>query len=200
MLHIIGVNHRAQAQIPGTGLTEEQQIFSHCLLRTIEQFRPGFIAEEDSRQALTKRGKISIAKGIADVKEIEHRFCDPTEAERRAIGYRDGLSLEIDIFMSDREGMSNDEIFCKAHAIEIGRYFPVRERFWLERLHGCREVDAIFVCGDLHIETFGKILEHDGALYSVVQRGIGATEEDARFYRAVDYLAKHPQLADHDEP
>ena len=121
--------------------------------------RPAFIAEEDSEEALTNRRRVSITKSIADEKGIEHRFCDPTDAERKAIGYRDGQMLEIDLFMRDQGEMTNDEMFCKARAIEIGRYFPIRERFWLERLSGCRDVDAIFICGDLHVETFGKILD-----------------------------------------
>lgn len=200
MLYIIGLNHRAQARAPRSELTEEQKQFSDCLLRAIEQVHPASIGEEDSEEALAKRKKVSIAKSIADEKGIEHRFCDPTEAQRLAIGYRDGQMLEIQIFMSDQQGMSHDEIFLKARAIEIGRYFPIRERFWLEQLGGCRDADAIFICGDLHIESFGKILEAEHVPYNVIKRGIGVTPEDARFNRAVEYLAEHPELANPDEP
>jgi hypothetical protein len=113
MLYIIGLNHRAQARTQESELTEEQQAFSDCLLRTIEQVRPAFIAEEDSEEALTKRRRVSIAKSIADEKGIQHRFCDPTDAERRAIGYRDGQMLEIDLFMRDQGEMTNDENFAR---------------------------------------------------------------------------------------
>jgi hypothetical protein len=198
MLHIIGLNHRAQARTLGNELTREQQVFSNCLLRTIGQARPVFVAEEDCEEALAGRGRTSIAKEIADQAGIEHRFCDPSRAQRQAFGYRDGQSLELQLFMSDNEGLSNDEIFRKARAIEIGRYFPIRERFWLERLGGCCDVDAIFICGDLHIESFGRILDISGIAHRVVERGIGVTEEDARFNLAVAYLAEHPELADVD--
>jgi hypothetical protein len=198
MLYIIGLNHRAQARTLGNELTQEQQVFSNCLLRTIEQVRPEFVAEEDSEEALTDRRRVSIAKEIADQARIEHRFCDPNKAQRQAIGYRDGQSLELQLFMSDQEGLSNDEIFCKARAIEIGRYFPIRERFWLERLEGCRNANAIFICGDLHIESFGRILDSAGIAYRVAERGIGATEEDARFNQALAYLAERPELANAD--
>jgi hypothetical protein len=87
MLHIIGLNHCAQARTPGSELAEEQQVPSDCLIRTMEQVRPAFISEEDSEEARTKRGKVSVAKGIADEKGIDHRFCDPTDAQRQAIGY-----------------------------------------------------------------------------------------------------------------
>src|SRR5258708_6266900 len=200
MLHIIGLNHRAQARTPGSELTDEQRLLSDCLLRTIEQVSPAFVAEEDSEEALTKRGKVSIAQEIADKKRIEHRFCDPTDSQRKTIGYRDGQSLEVEMFMQDREGMSNDEIFCKTRAIEIGRYFPIRERFWLQRLDGCKNIDAVFICGDLHIDSFVKLLDMEGVEYKVVERRIGVTEEDARFYRALEYLVEHPELADAAEP
>ena len=91
--------------------------------------------------------------------------------------------------MSDEAGLSNDEIFCKARAIEIARYFPLRERFWLNRLNGCRDAQAIFACGDLHIETFGQILSDNDVQYRIVRRGIGLTPEDERFCQALEYLS-----------
>jgi hypothetical protein len=195
MLYLIGLNHRAQARTPESELTAEQLEFSDCLRRTIEEVRPSLIAEEDSEEALLKRSRISLAKELADEHGIEHRFCDPNEEQRRAMGYQDGSWLETQIFMGDREGLSHEEIFCRARAIEIGRYFPIRERFWLDRLYGCTDADVIFVCGDLHIEGFGNILESSGIPSSVVQRAIGLTEEDGRFDAALKYLRAHPELA-----
>ncbi len=195
MLHLIGINHRVQARTPESELTAEQLEFSDCLRRTIEEVGPSLIAEEDSEEALLKRNRISLAKEIADEHGIEHRFCDPNEEQRRAIGYQDGGWLETQMFMSDREGLSNEEIFCRARAIEIGRYFPIRERFWLDRLCGCTDADVVFVCGDLHIESFGKILDSNGIPSRIVQRAIGLTEEDRRFDEALRYLREHPELA-----
>jgi hypothetical protein len=194
MLHLLGLNHSAQARLPGIDFTESQRAFAGCLRRTIEEVRPILIAEEDSADALAVRGKVSIGKEIAGEYGIEHMFCDPTEEQRRALGYRDGQSLELEIFMRDGEGLSNEDIFCKARAIEIGRYFPMRERFWLQRLNGFLDSDVVFVCGDLHIESFGNMLESKGVPYRVVQRGIGLKPEDARFEKAVQYLKEHPEV------
>ena len=84
-----------------------------------------------------------------------------------------------------------------ACAIEIGRYFPIREKFWLERLNveECRAREVIFVCGDLHIEndSFTKLLEENAVPYAVVERGIGIAEDD-QDYVALDYLRKHPEV------
>jgi hypothetical protein len=194
MLHLLGLNHSAQARLPGIDLTESQKAFAGCLRRTIEEVRPILIAEEDSADALAVRGKVSIGKEIAGKYGIEHMFCDPTEEQRRALGYRDGQSLELEIFMRDSKGLSNEEIFCKARAIEIGRYFPMREQFWLQRLNGFLDSGVVFVCGDLHIESFGNMLESKGVPCRVVQRGIGLQPEDARFDKAVQYLKEHPEV------
>jgi hypothetical protein len=97
--------------------------------------------------------------------------------------------------MTDDENLSNDEIHLKGRAIELGHYFPIRERFWLERLHGCRKSDAIFVCGNAHIRTLTTLLDAEGIKYSIVERGIGVTpEEDEDWSRIEKYLEAHPQL------
>jgi hypothetical protein len=195
MLYIIGLAHRAQARPPEGQLSEAQQRFSDRLRRTVEEVRPVFIAEEDSGDALAERHQFSIAKAIADEKRIEHRFCDPTREERDAMGYKDGQTLELEIFMNNEENLSNDEILLKGRAIEIGRYFPIREQFWLNRLDGCRDRDAVFICGDGHVESFGKLLQANKVPLQVVERGIGLTPEDAWFDRALHYLKEHPELA-----
>jgi hypothetical protein len=196
MLFIIGIAHRAQARKPNADKTEAQREFTSCVKRTIEKVRPAFIAEEDSAEALAERGEVSIAKEIADGMGIEHRFCDPTREQRSAIGYRDGQSLEIEIFMRDQEGLSDDEIRNIARAIEIGVYFPIREQFWLERLDGCHDNDAIFICGDGHIKSdgFRRSLENSDIQYKLASRGIGLTEEDRWFDDALQYFKKHPEL------
>jgi hypothetical protein len=196
MLSIIGVAHRAQARKRNSELTDAQRAFAFCLRRLLEQVKSKFIAEEHSTEALTELGEISIVKEIADEQGIEHRFCDPTRAERLAIGYKDGQSLQLSWFMGGEENeLSPDELRLKAHATEIARYFPIRERFWLERLNGSRDSDAIFICGDGHIESFGKLLEGSRIPYRIVERGIGITAEDAWFERAKQYLSDHPELA-----
>jgi hypothetical protein len=101
MLYLIGLAHRAQSRKPDLETTEAQQAFERCLRRTIEEVRLALIAEEDSEEALADRHEVSIARDIANQNNIEHRFCDPTQEQRRAIGYRDGQSLELNIFMHD---------------------------------------------------------------------------------------------------
>lgn len=195
MLYIIGIAHRAQARKPDGKLTDEQQAFASCLRHAIEKTHPAFIGEEDNEEFLLKRAEISISKEIAEENDnIEHRFCDPNTEERLLIGYKNFMSVSLELWMVEPE-LSNDELTCKARAIEISRYFPIRERFWLERLKGFGDVNSVSVCGDIHIESFGALLESEGIPHAVVQRGIGVNEKDEPYYQASEYLKVHPDLA-----
>ena len=119
---------------------------------------------------------VSIAQETADKSGIEHRFCGPTQEQRDAIGYRDGQSRELEIFMQDEDGLSNDEIMLKDRAIEIGRYSPI--------------------CGDAHIDSFGRLLDSNRIEYRIVGHGIGLAEEGRLFESAVQYVKNHPELMD----
>jgi hypothetical protein len=192
MLHIIGVAHRAQARKSRTEETQAQGIFETLLRRTIAVINPVFIAEEDSEEALSMRAEFSIAKDVADEKSIKHRFTDPTEKQRSDIGYVNLGTIQRQL---ENESMSNDERRSKAWAIQIACYFTIREKFWLDRLDGCRNAPAIFICGDGHVESFLELLASDNIGYQVVERGIGRDERDDEFYRGLQYLREHPQLA-----
>jgi hypothetical protein len=193
MLHILGVAHRAQSRKPDSESTGAQTDFACELRAIIEGSHPSFIAEEDNEQFLAERAEISISKKIADEKLIEHRFCDPNTKERCAIGYKNFMSIALDLWMVEPE-LSNDELTCKARAIEIANYFPLREQFWLNRLQGSRDVNAIFVCGDIHVESLSSLLNTEHIPYRIAQRGIGVNEKDEPYYRALAYLAEHPEL------
>jgi hypothetical protein len=145
------------------------------------------------RVSWKSRGEVSIAKEIASEKSIDHRFCEPNKKERSDIGSKNFSEIALGLAMTER--LSDEELNCKARAIEIGRYFPIRERFWLTRLDGCRDVDGIFICGDLHVESFGRLLKQEGIQYRVVERGIGRNEQDEPYYRAMQYFIEHPELS-----
>ncbi len=196
MLHIISVAHRVQAKSPDTQETEVQRSFAQFLRNKIRIIRPAFIAEEDCEEFLRERHEISIAKQVAGEFDIEHRFCDPNRAERFAIGYKDQYTLEQETLIYAERGLSREEGLNKARAILIGRYFPIRERFWLERLSDCRDRAAIFVCGDGHIksESFRRLLACHDIPYKLVKRGVGLTEQDRWIDDALQYLKEHPEL------
>jgi hypothetical protein len=195
MLHIFGVSHLAQARKADAEETEAHKAFSRFLKQVIQDLHPAFVAEEQSEENLADQGKISIPKEVSASEGIEHRFCDPNRAERQSMGYLSGhdiLSRHKKLLGSN---LPFEECRLKAYAIEMAQHFRKREQFWLRGLAGCREQDAVFVCGDGHIESFTSLLQDDDIAHKVVGRGIGLTEaerKDAR--RIVQYLEAHPEL------
>jgi hypothetical protein len=194
MLHIVGVSHSVQARKKEVEETEAQKAFSGFLKQIIQEVHPVFIAEEQSEENLAGQEKISIPKEIADSEGIEPRFCDPNKAERKSIGYLSGEDLLLRKRLLGRN-LPFQEAFLKAYSIEMAQYFPRREQFWLRGLAGCREHNAVFVCGDNHVESFTSLLKGEGIPHMVVARGIGMTADDhANARRIVEYLEAHPEL------
>ena len=197
MLHIIGIDHGVQSRGADEGETEAQQTFSRLITQSIQDVHPIFVAEEDSEEHLLDTKKVSIAEQVAHSAGIDHRFCDPNRAERKSIGYL--RSDEILMRHKARLGfnLSLEQASLKASAIEVGQYFPRREQFWLQRLEGCREEDAAFICGDGHIESgsFTTLLESERIPYKILHRGIGLSEDEhERIQRVIEYLRAHPEL------
>jgi hypothetical protein len=195
MLSIIGLSHFAQSRKPGSEKTEGQNAYTAVLDQLIKDVKPIFVAEEHSEEALGHRNEVSIAKELADASAIEHRFCDPTEAQRASMGYVQGGYIFQHFVMDGNNQLSNEEARLKADAIEMGRYFAVREQFWLGGLSGCIEGNAIFVCGYGHIKSFTQLLDSKGIPNKVVASDVAVTEEEReRIERNTQYLNEHPEL------
>lgn len=193
MLHLLGVSHSVQTRKKDEG-TEAQKAFFRILNQIIRDVHPAFIAEEQSEENLVRKGKISIPKEVSDSEGIEFRFCDPNSEQRRSIGYLGGDELLLCKSLLGRN-LPFKECSVKARAIEMAQYFPKREQFWFRGLAGCREQDAVFVCGDAHIDSFTRLLKSEHVPHRVVERGIGMTEDDRAIDREiVQYLEDHPEL------
>src|SRR5579872_911663 len=138
MVYLLGVGHRVQAKPQDAVCTEEQTQFCECLSAAIEKIGPSIVAEEFSQYALEKlrtdQGIVyeSVTKPIADSFKVEHRFCDPDKNERATIGYVEGSELALQLAMSSLN-LSNAEINNRGFAIEIARYWPIREKFWFDQ-------------------------------------------------------------------
>src|ERR1022692_3319712 len=196
MLYIITVCHDAQECPAKPGVSEAQSDLVRCLRRVIEEVKPVFIGEEHSCDALNSLGKTSIVKALAHEKKIEHRFCEPTSDERSERGIKDAGTVKCQAALQWAPRDMSDE---EAEAVTIACFFPLREAHWLKKLDGCRDQNAIFVCGDLHIEcgSFTGLLEKERIPYKLVERGIGMSKElIASQSRPVRYLMEHPELRD----
>ena len=182
---------------PGTELTRDQKRLSDRLSQLVDEVGANIIAEEQSVEGLGKN--LSLPQQIAQKKNTDHRFCDPDSKERAKMGYRDRHAIGEKLFWGDDGwNLSSDEIDAKAGAIEIARYFPLRERFWLEKLADRANSEVIFVCGDAHVEGFVGLLKAKGIACRVCARGIGLNDEDRHvFGSALKYLEQHPEIRNH---
>jgi len=201
MFYIIGVSHKAQIKNHKAQETEVQKEFRTCLECAIQDLRPLLVAEELSEYALQKLskekgiGQESLTRTIAIGAGVAHRFCDPDDQARARIGYVEGSSLIMGIALGDHDHLSNAEINHRAYSIEVGKYWPLREKFWLEQLEDTRDKDVVFVCGDAHIESFQALLKQAGIESTVQKRHIGLTEYDDKFIDAVrTCLRENPEL------
>lgn len=194
VFHLIGVAHRIQTQEPGEKLNEGQNRLSECLTHLVDEIKLAVIGEEQSLETMGKH--LSIPQQIAQKAGIEHRFCDPDSKQRQAMGYLDRQAIGLNMFFGDDGwNLSAVELDAKAGAIEIVRYFPMRERVWLERLADHKHSEIGFVLGDAHIEGFTDLLNKSGIPVRVLDRGIGVNGEDKyRTEVALAYLEKHPEL------
>jgi len=195
MVHLIGVAHEAQASGSGKPETDAQALYAGVLERTVLAIHPRVVAEEYNEEAEQENKMRSIGKLIAGTLAVEHRFCDANKAERQQIGYIGPQELHLQISMHDRDwNISNQEAQAKGWAICIGRYFAIRERFWLEKLRDVLDHELVFVLGDGHVDSFTKLLADDGIKSRLVQRGIGVTEENAiAMENGLRYLQEHPE-------
>jgi hypothetical protein len=196
MIYIIGVDHNVQTKERGDPETGRKLIFADCLRKVIREVHLDFIAEEWRQELLDREGEVSIAKEIASENGIIHRFCDPTYAERAHLKVEDLHSINKVIREKDGDRTPEWEIEKKANAILIGRYFPVREQFWLDRIREFGNMDGLLVCGDGHVDTFGRLLSGHQIGSTVLARAIGFVEGQAAANREdIRYLEQHPELA-----
>lgn len=195
MVHLIGLDHSAQARETRREMTPDQSIFARCLRQTIAEVRPALVAEEYSEECLEIYDQVSIAEEIANDLDVEHRFCDPNKAQRRAIGYKDWHAIECALLASNPDQLSDEEIALRSRALEIACYFPIREAFWLSKLGSDCHKPLVFVCGEEHIESFGALLARAGLPSQIVERGIGVKARDNLYRDARQYLSNHPEIA-----
>lgn len=194
MVHLIGVAHEAQASSSGKPETDAQALYAALLEHTIVAVGPRAVAEEYNEEAEQENKARSIGKLIAVALGGEHRFCDPNKAERQHIGYFGPQELHLHISMHDPNwNISNEEAQAKGWAICIGKYFAIRERFWLDKIRDVVDQDLVFVLGDGHVDSFTQLLDDEGINSQLVQRGIGVTAENAlAMENGLRYLREHP--------
>jgi len=200
MFYLVGVDHTVQAKPKGVELTEEQHRFRLCLIEAIKTSEPVLVAEEYSQHAIAMRTKDtgleheSVTEPIARALGVEHRFCDPARAIREQMGYMESAEIVLEL---DWGTLSQQEINDKALAIEIAKFWPMREEFWLDQIGAQSIHNVIFVLGNGHIDTFQASLKKNKIDSTVFAADIGVRQNDdglQRLQRAKEYLHQHPEV------
>src|SRR5215813_7512570 len=152
MFHLMGIAHRVQSKKKGEGPSAEQKQFAEYLADAIKKLNPALVAEEFSEHALQKLSKESrtehesVTRQIAELCGVKYRGCDPNDEARQKIGYVEGSDIALHIFMSVcGNGLSNAEINNRGFATEVAKYWPLRERYWLDQLGDVLDKEVIFV-------------------------------------------------------
>jgi hypothetical protein len=142
------------------------------------------LAEEEQPELLIKYSAISLLDAIHRAHGIRHEFVDPNARERNVIGYKGFEQLCLLEPINNIFGVEGDyEAMKVAHAHDIAHQYSIRERFWLNELQRQAANTVLFVCGDLHLRTFPKLLAAEGIVSEVIKGGIGVD------YSIIEYKA-----------
>ena len=156
MIYIIGIHHEIQYW------DGSDSPFLISLRNWGSMLDLSVIAEELNEEAIAKeetfrkQSLASVAQKAASILNLEHRFCDPNTSQRADLKIltpsevRKNLGLRV----GQDEGLVEKE--------EMQRYWPLREKFWLDRIKAKSEEGILFICGVSHVERFLSLLEANG--------------------------------------
>ena len=170
MIYLIGCRHiQNQTFFPRNGLLSGQRNFKAFISGVIRKYKISLVAEELDSDYFERTKRRSVALDLAnELSGIEHRFCDPCPLERTVLGIDRGLPIIDDPFDPALSELIQNE--KDAHMHDIGHRWPVREDFWIKQLGGDLHRDVLFICGALHVCTFGSRLRARETETRVIRR------------------------------
>ncbi len=161
MIYLLGTRHTIQTEWdnPGPHLAAKFERFKTFLSAAVQSTKVAAIAEETSHEPENRTSKKSIARLIAEGMQppLFYVPCEANSEERKALG----IPTEEEILARcQREGTGDTLEQCRDS--ELLKYFPLREKFWVERLRQVAASPILFLCGPNHIRTFGCRLTENG--------------------------------------
>jgi hypothetical protein len=97
--------------------------------------------------------------------------------------------------MLEKDPHCEHEIDKIAYAHEIAHQFPSRELFWLKELRTVNAQTILFVCGDIHLRTFPRLLGNEGIVSEIVRGGLGV-DDSAIEYSAFQFAEKNKMFSE----
>ena len=157
MFHIVGTNHDLQHDGKPVETSRPEADRARARLRAYlltltreiiaQSTAPVVIAEELSEWYLRYKRAGSVAQAVAAELCIAHRFCDPDPGKRKAL--------------------------CLADLQDTCAADLLRECYWLACLLDVAKHDVLFVCGAVHVTSFGRLLRNRGIPVKVRARYFG---------------------------
>ncbi|MFA4930941.1 MAG: hypothetical protein WC570_03710 [Patescibacteria group bacterium] len=161
IIYLLGIHHLVQWNNT-LKITEE---FIDFLTTKIGSLHVDLIAEEFSEEAKSRNNiNQTTTEKVAEVLNIKHLLCDPSIVEREAIGYL--TSQELREKFGSKSSFEGTDEFIKRKKFEKEFMWPIREKYWLDKIKNKSFKNIIFVCGCEHLESFKFMLEQNN--YSVL--------------------------------
>ncbi len=179
MIYLVGCNHdRHQRFFPAHGLRPGHEAFKAFIKGTVFKYNISLIAEElsDPKEPdLENPNRIprsSVALHLINelraIRCIEHRYCEPCSRDKNRLGIGGGFPFIQEPCNRDFSSLIRNK--REAHLHDIAHRWPIREKFWIERLVDGLDREVLFICGALHRCTFGSRLHAAGAETRVLDR------------------------------
>lgn len=153
---LVGTNHAHQLVDFDSGAHAcfKSYLNSLCQAEEID-----LIAEELSEEAISVWGATdSTARSLARTLGVNHIFCDPGSEERAALGIYDYKQLKSKLGLGRGVTSEQDEYLLN----EEKKYWPIRERHWLDRILSANAQSCLLIIGASHVEQFCKLIFDNG--------------------------------------
>ncbi len=164
MIYLIGVDHiKSQWEYQNGSNKTFVSSFTNILRRHIKRVKFTVIAEELNQECLEQQGvQTSTAQKVAEEFCVKHIFCEPPAQERTKLGILSKEEISQQLYQKELWQIPDDSPEQQIINEEHQKYFPKRERFWLDKIKNLKEEIILFICGESHVESFRKLLEEHG--------------------------------------
>ena len=203
MVHLVGCRHSVQTFNPVSAyFPRAQASFKGFLRDQILRYSISLVAEELAEphdcdpNRPNRRPLSSVARDLVNelqkTTDVEHRYCEPCPAEKARLGIGRGLPFIDDPCNRDLKRLIRSE--REAHLHDIAHRWPIREKFWVEKLSKDLHREVLFVCGALHRCTFRNRLRELDIETNVITRFFDHDQGLLRNHVAADELAAYRQV------
>jgi hypothetical protein len=170
MIYLIGIDHiKSQWEYQNGSNKNFVSSFTNILRRHIKGLKVTVIAEELNQECLDQQGvATSTAQKVAEEFCLKHVFCEPPVGERTKLGILSKEEISRQLYHKELWLIPDDSLEQQLINEEHQKYFPKRERFWLDKIENLKEEIILFICGKSHVERFKKLLEGRGVKITVL--------------------------------